>query len=294
MKSQNRILRVIGKILMLVSILFIARKIWEYKVELGEYINRELILQMVISTLIYSMFVLLLPFIYKRTLTIATGYEGTYIKIAELYCTSNIMKYLPGNVMQYIGRNKIAVDEGLEHKKVAWATFLEICITVLSSIVLISLFSVGEINGYTFSRRERVIGIFLCIGSTIFLGKIHKNKIWDFIEILGINIFINCGVGFLFHAFLMVNTEISIGYAGEIIGGFSLAFLVGYLIPGAPGGIGVREFVLIQLFAEIVSEKDILVLSICFRLVSVFADLLAYIIVGLYVKYHKNRRGKNG
>ena len=68
---------------------------------------------------------------------------------------------------------------------------------------------------------------------------------------------------------------------GVIIGGFILSWLVGYITPGAPGGIGVRELVLTLLFTDsvFVSSDTITMASALYRGISILGDLLAFLIM---------------
>ena len=43
-----------------------------------------------------------------------------------VYTKCNLMKYVPGNVFQYVGRNQLAADLHISHVDVACATVLEI------------------------------------------------------------------------------------------------------------------------------------------------------------------------
>lgn len=60
------------------------------------------------------------------------------------------------------------------------------------------------------------------------------------------------------------------------IGLFSLSFLLGYVTPGVPGGIGIREAVLSYFFLFMVNDSLILAGALAFRVVSIVGDILGY------------------
>jgi uncharacterized membrane protein YbhN (UPF0104 family) len=66
----------------------------------------------------------------------------------------------------------------------------------------------------------------------------------------------------------------SIGWGGWLAG-FALAWTAGLVVPGAPGGLGVFEAVLLLRLATVVPEAPLLAVAISYRLVSSLADLLA-------------------
>ena len=62
---------------------------------------------------------------------------------------------------------------------------------------------------------------------------------------------------------------------GGWLAGFALAWTAGLVVPGAPGGLGVFEAVLLLRLSAAVPEAPLLAVAISYRLVSSLADLLA-------------------
>ena len=59
------------------------------------------------------------------------------------------------------------------------------------------------------------------------------------------------------------------------LAGFALAWTVGLVVPGAPGGLGVFEAALLLRFANAIPEAPLLAIALSYRLVVTLADLLA-------------------
>ena len=70
---------------------------------------------------------------------------------------------------------------------------------------------------------------------------------------------------------------------------FTSAWVAGYLLPGAPGGLGVREAISVALFSPIVGPGAAVGLSITMRLVTVLGDGLAFL-VGLVFRWLQSIR----
>ena len=65
---------------------------------------------------------------------------------------------------------------------------------------------------------------------------------------------------------------------------FTSAWIAGYLLPGAPGGLGVREALVIALLGSVVGTGTAIGLSVTMRLATVMGDGLAFV-VGYALKW---------
>lgn len=65
---------------------------------------------------------------------------------------------------------------------------------------------------------------------------------------------------------------------------FTSAWIAGYLLPGAPGGLGVREALVVALLGSVVGTGTAIGLSVTMRLATVLGDGLAFV-VGLLLQW---------
>jgi hypothetical protein len=63
-----------------------------------------------------------------------------------------------------------------------------------------------------------------------------------------------------------------------ILSAFAIAWSVGFLTPGAPSGIGIREAILIILLSPSTGDANALMLALVFRLVTIAGDSIFYLI----------------
>ena len=63
-----------------------------------------------------------------------------------------------------------------------------------------------------------------------------------------------------------------------IISGYIIAWVLGFIVPGAPGGIGVRELVITLLLGSVVGESMVVTLSVTHRLITIIGDFMAYLV----------------
>ena len=60
---------------------------------------------------------------------------------------------------------------------------------------------------------------------------------------------------------------------------FSVAWVIGLIVPGAPGGLGIFESSFLILNGNNISEVSLISALICYRFISTISDVLAYSIV---------------
>jgi uncharacterized membrane protein YbhN (UPF0104 family) len=74
------------------------------------------------------------------------------------------------------------------------------------------------------------------------------------------------------------------------LAGFALAWTVGLVVPGAPGGLGVFEAVLLLRLAVVLPQASILAVALSYRLVVTLADVLTAALVGADGRWVPRRR----
>jgi uncharacterized membrane protein YbhN (UPF0104 family) len=66
-----------------------------------------------------------------------------------------------------------------------------------------------------------------------------------------------------------------------LTGAFLFAWIIGFVTPGAPGGIGIREGVMLFVCGDQYADRIVLFVLVM-RIASVFADVLAFLIGKIY------------
>lgn len=63
-----------------------------------------------------------------------------------------------------------------------------------------------------------------------------------------------------------------------------MAWIIGYVVPGSPGGMGVREAMMLLLFTPVIGAGATLGISVTMRVTSVLGDRLAFLLGGVSLK----------
>ncbi len=292
---------------MIFAVLFLLRRIMH--IDWHEAVSNQNISVLVLYVLIFTISVILGFLPWRILVSIFTKCEKLSLKDDIIFCyvftKANIMKYIPGNVFQYVGRDQIALIYGFEHMDVAMATITEIVLMVAASAVcalsLIGTYAIQYYKDHFLQILLIILAVIFFLGILFFLFYkwkkqefikysqkykniiLNKKSVYKFILCFFIYmIFFICN-GLLFFFILQnrVQTDFAFPDVCAIVGGFNLSWLAGYITPGAPGGIGVREFIMTMLFSnsKIVSADLIVTVSAFYRVINILGDILAYLIM---------------
>lgn len=237
---------------------------------------------------------------YKLLLESFEGRSFTLHSIANLYGRSALAKYLPGNVFHIIGRQVLGKELGLSQVSVAASSFFEIVLHLFASSLISLVFVLtgqtllipGLSEGLTLILLlAGTLGplIFVFASGTIRLPIFQRVGLPAKLEFGRKNILsagsyyvmfiLFSGIVFVYLRATMFGS-IGISTVGAYLSAFSLSFLIGYVTPGAPGGIGVREALLVFFLSSISSPAIVAATALAHRISWITAELLfAYLVV---------------
>lgn len=203
-----------------------------------------------------------------------------------IYGVSQIAKYLPGNVFQFAGRQLLASDYQIKQNDAIQATLGELLLLVFTSLLICATFALilnsSATNLYGFEVQKIALLCLLILLTLmayihfveinspflIFLKILKRNKI------LLLYVLFHICVAFLFVSILTNIFSIQMGatLSIRIVIAYLTAWLIGYVVPGAPGGLGVRELVLLWQLDGILPEPQILSAAVMNRIVTTLGD----------------------
>lgn len=302
---MKKILKGIGYVLTVLAIVFIVRKLIRMKIDFSILFGKHLPI-FILCILGYAVLVYFLGKPWKRFVILITGKQ---VEGSEAYyiCTkANLMKYIPGNVLQFVGRNEIALNHDMSHKDVACATLLDTLCMILSALTVAMVF---HFNGLINWLLQYVSVIFLVLiivamimaglGILYFIYKkmpyfqflFQKENMMAMITGTAFFWIFYLGSAMMFLAILYVIT--GEGFPVEkiniLIGTWAIGYLMGYVMPGAPGGMGIRELVLCFLLQGIVAQESVLLATVLLRVTNIVGEVLAFL-VALCIYQIRNKK----
>lgn len=231
----------------------------------------------------------------------------------RVYLRTNIAKYLPGNVWHYYGRISAAKAENISFSAATVSVIIE-SLLMATSALLIAMFGSQTFWAILPDRIKQasIFGLFgLCAGllvihplvfnAVIKRGQqlqakitrkspstsnapasqgfvIHRYPLRPF---LGEFIFLSIrATGFIW--VVMAFHSLSFQQLPLVYTAFSLAWFLGLIVPGAPGGIGVFESAALAMLQPILPSGIILSSVALYRVISIIAEATGAGLVWLY------------
>ncbi|WP_022756624.1 hypothetical protein [Butyrivibrio fibrisolvens] len=289
-------IKIIGEILSIVAVMLIIRKLYLMKINIlsNIYTLGILFISVCVFLCAISIFASFIP--WAQMLFVTTGKCIPSWKLIIVCVKANVYKYIPGNIFQYVGKNELAIDEHLRQRDVASATIMDILIMLIVSIITAFLFLRKSffivLFNYTNKYMLLLLSILLCCSIIIIyrvkyvnelISKLFhhpKNLIISIIYYIIQNIYIS-SIYLALIAKFYNGTQPLFSLSPYIYGACIISGIIGFLTPGVPGGIGIREAIMIYITNGIIEESTIIPAVLIFRVISISSDLLSYILIRL-------------
>jgi uncharacterized membrane protein YbhN (UPF0104 family) len=205
-----------------------------------------------------------------------------------IYLKTNIAKYLPGNVWHFYGRISTATKAGISVEIASLSVLLEPLLMVAAALTVALIcypqpswaWQVMGLGIVLIGVHPKFLNPAIAFASKLkFKEKKSQNSIFTLQQypwriLLAEIIFVAIrGTGFL----LTLNSVTTVGIEGInlLFSAFCLAWVLGLIVPGSPGGVGVFEATAIALLKNDFSPAILLTAVAFYRLVSILAETLA-------------------
>ena len=293
---KKRIINITGTILMFVALIFTAKKFIELGLDFSLFMRPRILLLTAGLLVVQLTSLLLLAYAWRLILGYYVKPLPDIHKVICVYFKSNIMKYLPGNVGQYVGRQVFGISLGMTQAQLALSSFLEVGFTVLSVFIIALIFGGDKVIEVYDTLHPNdsyiliVIGIGILFVAAILLMTFRKHRtIIMVLELFkernfwlrSLTILSLYTVQFLvfnlvFALLVQLNIQISTADIFIIIAASAISWFVGFITPGVPGGVGIRESVLL-LMLPMYPQEAILSAAIVQRVIMIIGDVLGYL-----------------
>jgi hypothetical protein len=215
----------------------------------------------------------------------------------QVFARAEFYKYVPSNVVQFIGRNILANSLGVSPSAIVLSVLLE-SLLLISVWLLVAL--VAILKSYHASSPMLPSPTIIWFGSSILaiamLGTIvfgyrhmqrhrllHKRGLLRFIlyagasSLLFVFYVLVCGsiVVVLTQAVSPQHQELPLLLASGVLG---LAWILGFITPGASAGIGIRESIIILGLQGAIGNDAAVLVSLLYRITTFGGDTLAALV----------------
>lgn len=209
-----------------------------------------------------------------RVATSRIGWHTSYREMLYMMGTSELGKYLPGGVWHFVGRAAYYRAANVPASHLTRALVYENLSLVISSLLLGSsfliLYSIIPLI-YKLLVLSIIIVVWLCV---LWIMSPQQERMKNFFLIK--LFFLQCCIWLAFSfSFIFIFPDTA--FKGNLLlglGVFPIGWLVGFLTPFAPGGVGTREIILVAFLLPIFNPEIVLILVAFHRLLWVILELL--------------------
>ena len=209
-----------------------------------------------------------------RTLLQGQGTPAGLVWCLRTYGVSQLSKYLPGNVMHLASRQLLGASAGVPHAVLARSSLYELA-GLASAGLLLSLLALPLVDGGRFSGVAPAAGAAIIL---LALAAVRTAAGPLTARVLGCHLLFLLTSSLAFTALLALLAP----EAGRTLpwaaacGAYAAAWLAGFVTPGAPAGLGVREAFLVLLLGGHAAEPDLLPAVVLSRVVTALGDTLFF------------------
>ncbi len=245
------------------------------------------------------------------TLLYSVGEKPKLLQLITIILLSQFAKYLPGNFAHHIGRVVLARNAVVSNNSIAITMILEIILVILAACVVAAIaisfaqsISIPQFMDVPTLWKVSIFTLIILLGLTfIYLSKSNfkkaimsqfrfskatphntwVSKIQSLIKCFffyTVNFLLLGAILYLLTASFFSNFQASYWL---LTGLFSIAWVLGFITPGAPAGLGVREAILVTALDPIYGASVALSLTLSLRIVTTVGDGLGFLI-GLLLK----------
>ena len=216
---------------------------------------------------------------------------------ASIYLVSQIGKYIPGNVAQHVGRVFLARRHGIAVATTTKFIIIEMIVVVVAAVSVVAAicFFQPRLGAQIFAIIENThsptgilifailtLGLVSAVVASLSKEAVRASggptvaslNITQVLSLVGLGLLAFIVLGASFQVLLAKCLMVADPGFGACLIWITSSWLIGFFTPGAPAGLGVREFVLVTLVAAEYGQPVALESALAFRGVSVIGDLV--------------------
>ncbi len=307
---MNKI-KIIGVIFTLFSFVFIVNTLIQSKPDFSSIVlNPSTFIAIILSIISCCIVVFGFGWAWRQLLIAFSGLNVPYRSAGLLFVQTNIGKYLPGNVMHFAARNIFGKKWGLTHTDLALSSLFEVLLILFVLFTGLFFFQPDELwriieNAFHQLELDKylhyiILTVFFVITISLFIAirvkgdlfkllekKLSPRTFMIFFQVMLVYIGIFCVLGFSIFIVIkfILQPDFEFKFLLDTIVYFALAWLAGFIVIGSPGGIGVRESVLIVLLGPVLGESTALLAALIHRFIYITGEVFSF----LLAQYFSNK-----
>jgi hypothetical protein len=195
------------------------------------------------------------------------------------FSKTEIAKYLPGNIFHFIGRQALAAKIGISQVEMAKISLLFSFLLLTGTVLSSTIFAFLSQEIPTFILTLMGISSIITLIILVYLyPSFPMRKKATMNGYLALSVALQ---GIILGMTVMYQSEsFTASLFFQCVSIYTLSWLIGFVTPGASGGLGVREgtFIAIATYLQLNISADIIIFSVLLvRLINICADVMLYL-----------------
>jgi uncharacterized membrane protein YbhN (UPF0104 family) len=261
---------------------------------------------MLLAVLLYATIIPVSAFAWQRLLR-QQGESWRTRELARMMGLTQLAKYIPGNVAQLVSRAALALRAGMNSRVYAISLLQESVLAVAASLIVgfgMLALSASGLAQLPYAARGPVVVLGITSAVVVLVlcsfelpaRELRAHRRWWVRAIGHAGGLPGAAVGLPALAAYCINFLV-IGLAIWIIAqalqlptsvdfamltaAFALSWTLGYLAPGAPAGIGVRDATMLLLMGSVAADAQLLLLVLLVRIMTTLGDGVCFVVAWL-------------
>ncbi len=295
----KKIVKFLGNIITLLAIFFIFKKLFSSDIDYSDLFKAKNILFISIVILVQAAIVITNCLPWTKLVEVLTNKHLSFTDTVPVYAKSNLLKYLPGNIFQYVGRNELALKKNIPHVEVATATIIDVMMTVLAaaiiSVVFLSHFILSFLGQHSQTIKIVLLIAFIVLIALLIVIYLLRNKLklktrkysyllrpktlktLLFCLVYYIIVMMISSLMYMLVLIFVLNIPLDFSLFFKLFSAYTLSWLIGFITPGAPAGIGIKEAVMVAVSGGLINVDIITLSMVVFRVLSTLSDALGFV-----------------
>ena len=292
-----------GHLIAIGSVFFFTAYVWNHASEWPEVSINGGTIGIILALIALQIVVFMINALAWRAILAQTGSNILTLRNAvSVFFKSQFAKYIPGNVAQHIGRALLAKKHGINIRQTSLSILIEALWTIGCATVIISL----SLSSRLVSRIELaaipqsptlylLLAALALFAPAIILPSILRYGQRYFPAIVppdlrfqpSVSTYLSGATAYLL-SFLHLGISINLLATAlfdqtglplfEAVGVCALAWIAGFITPGSPAGIGIRDTILLLALSPSYGPETAAALALAHRLLTALGDVTIYVI----------------
>lgn len=226
--------------------------------------------------LLYGTALLLTGLIWHAMLTFTGAGALSASHSMRAHTSAQLAKYVPGNVFHFLGRHMIHRSVGADDKRMALAAVLENLVLLFAAACIAALCLLLGGEG-VYRDVALIAGAALLVALMAVLSGVRIKR-WPLPPLLA-----GFAAALLFFAVMAgivaaIAMLLGTAFAWDVAGSGVAAWIAGFVVPGSPGGLGVREAAMVLLGGHAAKLDVLLLTALLFRVVTFGGDVVCAVL----------------